>query len=172
MKTATVQKKAVAVHEIEVRPGQKFDAFDDVLTFAIEDKTRAYDLYSRFAERVQQPWTRKTFEGLAAEKLEQRKHLEEVKRTGQLLVKPQNVYNLKIADYVTTDVHPGENIDTREALILAIRVERDTLRLYTGLADRAGDAEIQGLFLALAQEQAQHLLKIETQFEDHVFAQN
>jgi rubrerythrin len=172
MKTTTAQKKAAAAHGIEVRPGQKFDAFDDVLTFAIEDKTRAYDLYSRLAESVQPPWTRKAFEELAVEKLKQREHLEEVKRAGVLRVMPRNVYNLQIADFVTADVRPGEDTDTREALIFAIRVERDTLRLYTDLSDQAGDTRIQNLFLALAQEQAQHLLKLETEYEDHVFAQN
>jgi rubrerythrin len=172
MKTTTAQKKAAAASGIEVRPGQKFDAFGDVLTFAIEDKTRAYDLYSRFAERVRQPWTRKAFEELAVEKLKQREHLEEVKRVGVLRVMPRDVYNLQIADFVTADVRPGDDTDTREALIFAIRVERDTLRLYMDLSDQAGDTQIQNLFLALAQEQAQHLLKLETEYEDHVFAQN
>jgi rubrerythrin len=172
MKTTTAQKQVTAARGLEVSPGRKFDAFDDVLTFAIEDKTRAYDLYSRFAERVQQPWTRKAFEELAAEKLKQREHLEEVKRAGVLRVLPRNVYNLQIADFVTAGVRPGEDTDTREALIFAIRVERDTLRLYTDLSDQAGDTQIQNLFLALAQEQAQHLLKIETEYEDHIFAQN
>jgi rubrerythrin len=172
MGTTTVQKKRAATRSSELSPSQKFDVFDDVLTFAIEDKTRAYDLYSRFAERAQHPWTRKAFEELAAEKSKQRKNLEEVKRAGRLNVVPQNVYNLKIADYVTAHVRPGEDTDTREALIFAIRVERDTLRLYTDLADQAGDTEIQSLFLALAQEQAQHLLKLETEYEDNVLAQN
>jgi rubrerythrin len=172
MKITTAQKKAAAARGIEVRPGQKFDAFGDVLTFAIEHKTRTYDLYSRFAERARQPWTRKAFEELAVEKLKQREHLEEVKSAGVLRVMPRNVYNLQIADFVTAEVRPGEETDTREALIFAIRVERDTLRLYTDLADQAGDTQIQNLFLALAQEQAQHLLKIETEYEDHVFAQN
>jgi len=172
METTTVHKKTAAARGLELSPSQKFDAFDDVLTFAIEDKTRAYDLYGRLADRVQQPWTRKAFEELAAEKLNQREHLEEVKRTGRPRLMPRNIYNLKIADYVTADVRPSEDTDTREALIFAIRVERDTLRLYTDLADQAGDTEIQSLFLALAQEQAQHLLKIETEYEDHVFAQN
>ena len=172
MKTATLPEKAAAARELEASPGREFDAFDDVLAFAIEDKTRAYDLYGRFAERARQPWTRQAFEELAAEKLKQRDHLEEVKRAGELRVMPQNVHNLKIADYVTADVKPGEDTDTREALIFAIRVERDTLRLYTDLADHAGDTEIQSLFLTLAQEQAQHLLKLETEYEDHIFAQN
>lgn len=172
METATVQKKRAAARSPELAPSLKFDVFDDVLTFAIEDKMRACDLYSRFAERARQPWTRKAFEELAAEKTKQRKHLEEVKRTGRLNVVPQNIYNLKIADYVTAHVRPGEDTDTREALIFAIRVERDTLRLYTDLADQAGDTEIQSLFLALAQEQAQHLLKLETEYEDNFFAQN
>lgn len=172
MKTTTVQKKAGAARGLEVSPSRKFDAFDDVLTFAIENKTRAYDLYNRLADRVRQPWTRQAFEELAAEKLKQREHLEDVKRDGILRVMPQNVYNLRIADFVTAEVRPGEDTDTREALIFAIRVERDTLRLYTDLADQAGDTQIQSLFLALAQEQAQHLLKLETEYEDHVFAQN
>jgi rubrerythrin len=172
MKTATLREKTAAVRGLDVSPGREFDAFDDVLAFAIEDKTRAYDLYSRFAERARQPWTRQAFDELAADKLKQRDHLERVKRAGELRVTAQNVQNLKIADYVTADVRPAEDTDTREALIFAIRVERDTLRLYTDLADHAGDTEIQSLFLALAQEQAQHLLKLETEYEDHVFAQN
>jgi len=172
MRTSTLKEKAPAAGILGARPALGFDAFDDVLAFAIEHKTRAHDLYARFGERARRPWARKAFEELAAEVLNQRERLEEARRYGILRVVPCNVPNLKISDYVTADVIPDEEVDTREALIFAIRVERDTLRLYTDLADQAGDTEIQSLFLTLAQEQAQHLSNLETEYEDHVFAQN
>jgi rubrerythrin len=176
MDTTTVTKKTAAARQLFRRElaeaGRDFSAFDDVLNFAIEDKTLAGDFYANLAAKAATPWTRKMFEDLARGKAEQLRALEEVKQRGYLRPRPEKVQNLKLTDYVTAEVLPRKEMEPREALIYAIRVERDTLRLYVNLADNAGERQIQNLFLAIAQDQAEHLRRLEVEYEEHFLAEN
>ncbi len=176
MKTATVGREEIFVGEPRPKgllptPTQEFETFADVLDFGLEEKTTVCDFYRGMAQTTALPSTKKAFQIVAAEKFKQKEHLLRVKPDWYLKYVPENVPSLKIADYVTAEVLPREDMNTREAFIFAIRVERDALRLYTDLADNARNAETQAAFLSLGQEQARFLLKLETEYERYVFAQ-
>jgi len=175
MKTTTVGREETVVGEPRPKgllptPTQEFETFADALDFGIEEKTTVCDFYRGMAQTTALPSTKKAFQMIAEEKFKQKEHLLWVKRDWYLKYVPENVPSLKIADYVTAEVLPREDMDTREVFIFAIRVERDALRLYTDLADNARNAETQGVFLALGQEQARFLLKLETEYERYFFA--
>jgi hypothetical protein len=175
MDTTTKNKTAtplVTSRAAAPRVAGEFTAFDEVLGFAMEQNTRSYDLYCLLSEKAKRPSTRRAFADLAGGKYAQRAKLETAQREGALRLAPENVPSLKVTDYVTADVVARDDMDAREALIYAIRLERDVLRLYTDLADNPGDHELQDLFLALAQDQARYLLDLEMEYEDHIFAQN
>ncbi len=171
-RTRTAAPTIVTTRKAAPRVAGEFTAFDEVLAFAMEQNTRSYDVYCLLSEKAKRPSTRRAFADLAAGKYAQRGTLEAAQREGVLRLAPENTPSLKVTDYVTADVTARDDMDTREALIYAIRSERDALRLYTDLADNPGDHELQDLFLALAQDQARYLLDLEMEYEDHIFAQN
>jgi rubrerythrin len=63
-------------------------------------------------------------------------------------------------------------MDTREAYVIALKVESGAYRHYVDLADQAATPEIQEVLFSLAEEVAKHRHKIEMEYDDYVFAQN
>jgi len=143
-----------------------------VIAFAVEQERRAYEFYAQLAKTVTNPWTRKALEEFAEREREHETKLRQIESQGHFRFVPKYVQNLKLADYLTAIVFPHEGMDTREAYALAIKAEASTYRLYLDLAHKVEEAEIRNLFLALAQEEAEHKLKLETEYDEHVFAQN
>jgi rubrerythrin len=75
------------------------------------------------------------------------------------------VQDLKIADYqVKMELRP--DMTYRELLMLAMQKELAANRLYTALADTTSDAKLSRIFRQLAQEEARHKLKFETEYDN------
>jgi rubrerythrin len=151
---------------------EELKTFEEVVEFAIREETKAYVSYMALAGQAKHPWTRKAFEEFAAEEVAHIDGLVEMKRAGHPSIKPENVPDPRIDEYLTAEVLPREDMDTREAYILAIRAEEAAVNLFRDLAAKAVVTEIQEFLLALAQEEAKHKLKLETEYEDRVLDQN
>lgn len=147
-----------------------FTTFEEVLEFAMANEERACAFYDGMAKRVRLASTRKAFKGLARQCLKHHRRLDRVKRNGKMALEPKNVRSLQITKYVTKAVEPREEMDTREALMLAIRNTTTVQSMYAELAQQAGEVKIQDLFAALAQEEAELKLRLETEYDEHVFA--
>jgi rubrerythrin len=146
--------------------------FEEVVDFAIREETKAYVSYMAFASQAKHPWTRKAFEGFAAEEVAHIGRLVEMKKAGHAYYKAEDVPDLKTGEYLTAELSPSEDMDTREAYVLAIRAEEAAVNLYRELAAKAEVPEVQRLLLNLAQEEAKHKLKLEMEYDDHFQGQN
>jgi rubrerythrin len=153
-------------------PARSFKTFEEVLDFARENEEKTAAFYLGLAKTVERRSTRATFKSFAKRSLKHRRKLERMKNNGRLTVAPENVQTLKITKYVTRDVQPGADLDTREALVLAIKTAGAAQNLYADLAAQADDARIQTWFAALAQEEAEQKLKLETEYDEHVLKQD
>jgi rubrerythrin len=149
-----------------------FDAFGRILDFAINEEDKACDFYLRLAHRMKNPWTKKAFEALAREELKQKERLLKIKRERRVAPTFENVQDLKVTEYVTAEVHLREEMDAREVLVVAIKAKQAAERLYLDLAGKAKDRGAREALLQLAQDEAEHRRKLETEYDDHVFAQN
>jgi len=65
-----------------------------------------------------------------------------------------------MAEYAV-DVAPGPDMNYQGALVLAMKKEKAAFRLYTDLAASADDDKMKATFLALAQEEARHMLHLD-----------
>ena len=63
-------------------------------------------------------------------------------------------------------------MDYQDALIAAMKAEKAAYRLYTDLASATDNADLQGLFKNLAQEEAKHKLRFEVEYDDHILKEN
>jgi rubrerythrin len=138
---------------------------DEALGFAIGEEQAAADFYTRLAQRARTPGMKLALEDFAREEMNHKAKLEAVKAGGKLKPTAQRVADLKIADYVV-DVSPDADLDYRGALIVAMKKERAAFKLYTDLARTATDKAVKATFLALAQEEANHKLRFEVEYDD------
>jgi rubrerythrin len=174
-KTNPKNKPALAELDMTKAPAEapaESATFEEVVDFAIREETKAYVSYMALAGQAKYPWTRKAFEGFAADEVAHIGRLVEMKKAGHAYYKAENVPDLRTGEYLTADLSPSERMDTREAYVLAIRSEEAAVNLYRELAANAEVPEVQRLLLNLAQEEAKHKLKLEMEYDDHFQGQN
>lgn len=144
----------------------KFGSVDELLGFAIEKEEEANRFYMDLAGKMDRPAIRQVFQDFAGEELKHKEKLLGVKE-GKLLVSAESkVVDLKIGDYLVV-VPPSPEMDYQEALILAMKKEKASFKLYHDLAATTEDGNLQTLLLELAQEEAKHKLRLEMEYDEN-----
>ncbi len=142
---------------------KKIRTMADVLDFAIAGESESAELYTKMAVMVENPWMRKTLEGLAEEELGHRKKLKAVKTGWSALIR-EDAGDLGIAKTLE-NVSPHADMDYRELLVFAIKKEDVAHNLYKRLAVIFPEPELQDTFLKLAKEEAEHKRRFEMEYE-------
>ena len=138
---------------------------DDILNFAILSEQSASRFYADLAAKTDNRAMREVFEEFGRQELAHEAKLEKVRREGMtVLGPPKGVPDLKIADYLV-DVEPGPDMTYIDAIIIAMKREKAAFRPYTDLAAVVPDDDCRNLFLALAQEEANHKLRFEVEYD-------
>ena len=138
--------------------------FSGTLDFAIQREEQAYKFYSELARKVKSDEMRNVLTGFAEEELNHKATLSAMKNQK---AKPpdEKIRDLKISDYVT-DVEPAPDMTYRDAIIIAMKKETNSFRLYRDLAAITVNEDLKNTFLTLAQEEARHKLRFETEFQN------
>jgi len=126
-------------------------------------ETQDYKNTLKNADMVKNPELVKIIRKFATEEVEHKVKLEAVK-AGEVAIEEEEVGNLNIADYVS-NVEPHPNMDYRELLIVAMKKEKLSYKLYTDLAASAQTEQLKDFFLKLAQEEASHKLRFEVEYD-------
>jgi len=141
------------------------DTLEAILEFAIQREEEAHRFYSGLAQTAISPNMSNVFMDFAHEEMGHKAKLLAVKSGAIKLSSDNKTWDLKISDYVV-DVEPRDDIDFQEALILAMKREKASYRLYSDLAETVADSEAQKLFLFLANEEAKHKLRFEIEYDE------
>jgi rubrerythrin len=64
------------------------------------------------------------------------------------------------------------NMSYQDILILAMKREEQSMRLYTDMGEKVEDAQLKSLFRKLAGEEAKHKNKLETEYDENVLREN
>ena len=142
---------------------------DEVLHFAIASERAANQFYMGLAAQMESQEMREVFEDFAREELEHKAVLEGMNR-GKVM-EAEDVADLKISDYVV-DVEPQSDMDYKDALVLAMKREKASFRLYIKLAGLTLDNNLRRTFLLLANQEAKHKLRFEVEYDDVVLKEN
>ena len=142
---------------------EKFGSVSEVLDFAISREVEARDFYIKLADMVEKPEMAKVLSDLAAEETEHKAKLEAVK-AGEIVIDEEEVGNLGIADYVT-DVEPHAKMNYVDLLVIGMKKEEKSCKLYADLASAARTQELKDIFLKLAQEERGHKLRFEVEYD-------
>lgn len=144
----------------------KFGSVDGLLDFAVQKEEEANKFYNDLAGKMDRPSMRQVFQDFAKEELKHKEKLLGVKAGKSLEPAEKKVVDLKIGDYLV-DVAPSEDMDYQEALILAMKKEKASFKLYTDLAATTEDGNLESLMLGLAQEEAKHKLRLEMEYDEN-----
>jgi rubrerythrin len=152
----------------------KFGSVQEILEFAIQKEEESRNFYLEWSGLVEKASMKKKLQDFANEELKHKEKLAAVKENKlqmQSLRPAKKVIDLKIGDYLV-DVDPTTHMDYQGALILGMKKEKKAFKLYNDLAEMAQNEDIRTLFLGLAQEEAKHKLRLETEYDEYVLTEN
>ncbi len=150
---------------------KEFKNIDDILSFAIEQEQKAVDFYSGLAHEAHSEEMKKVFIEFAEEEIRHKQRLTRIREEGVFTLPKQGVTDLKIGDYIV-EVKPVGKLTYEEALVVAMKREKAAFKLYSNLAERAPNAELKGIFEALAMEESRHKLRFELEYDEFVLREN
>lgn len=149
----------------------KFKTADEILDFAINKEEEAAQFYTDLAAKAEQWTMSKVFEDFAQEEIKHKEKVLAVKGGKLLAPVVDKVKDLKIADYLV-EVAPSPELDYQGALILAMKKEKASFRLYNDLAAATENDNLKATLLSLAQEEAKHKLRLEVEYDEHFLSEN
>jgi rubrerythrin len=142
---------------------KRFSSLDEIWDFAIGREIEARDFYKELSQWAERPQVADAFEDLAEDELRHRLKLESL-RAGKVDIRLEEVGNLGIADSMEA-AEPEANLSYADALIVAMQREKQAFRLYSDLASASQDPQIKSIFRKLAQEEAEHKLRLELEYD-------
>jgi len=148
---------------------RKFDSADEVLNFAIIREIDANIFYLRLSGMVKDAGLIKVLKNLAAVVLDHSNKLEAVK-SGKSGLDDVDVKKLEIFDYAD-DIAAEAVTDYIDLLVIGMKKEETSRKLYTDLAAITEGGELKDIFLRLAQQEAKHRQRFETEHE-HLTSQD
>ncbi len=151
---------------------QPCQTLKDVLDSAIVREEQAHAYYTELAASMDDPAMKQVFLEFAAEELEHKATLEAVKQGQYGLVDTTlPIPRLAITESLK-EVTPTRNMDYAAALSLAMKREKAAYMLYLRLSAEAKSQTLTELFLALAQQEANHKLRFEIEYDDVILKEN
>lgn len=150
---------------------REFKTTEEILDFAIGEEQSAADFYTNLAEQVNSSSVRKMFLEFSEEELQHKNKLENIKMGSIEYLPTEDVADLGLGK-ILVDVAPTSGMDYQDALILAMKKEKAAYLMYTRLAGVASDPAIRDLLLGLANQEANHKLRFEIEYDEHVLTED
>ena len=141
------------------------NSLEEIMNFAIGEEQAAVAFYTSLAAQTPSAEMRLVLQEIAGEERKHEARLKQMQAQGIQLSSGPQVPDLKVADYLV-EITPGPELSYRELLMLAMQKEMAAVRMYTALAEQVADADLRQIFRQLAQEEARHKLKFETEYDN------
>ena len=148
-----------------------FSSIDEVLDFAMKSEQEAVDFYTALAEKMQNDEMKTVFLQFAQEEVGHKARLQKIKDEQLFDMEVEKVNDLKISDYVVT-TKASADMEYADALVLAMKREKASFKLYSKLSERTEQPELKKVFQALAVEESKHKLRFELEYDDYVMREN
>lgn len=145
--------------------------FEKIISFAIEKEDEAAKLYKDLSGRVQKQNAKVMFDELAAEEIEHGEFLKGMTEESIPDLPSEKVTDLKISDYLV-DMPFKPDMDYQNILIMAMKREESAVKLYNDMATRVQGAKMKDLLRFMAQQEAKHKLRLETEYDNNILAED
>jgi len=151
---------------------EKFNSINEILDFAINEEQKAVDFYNQLAEKVTRQEMKDIFYQYSLEEIAHKQKLEAVKAGEKFNLRSKKVIDLKISDFILDIDIDKKEFTYQEALIIAMKKEKLAYKLYLELSEYAEDKDTKKLFLMLANEEANHKLRFEIDYDRDILSEN
>jgi rubrerythrin len=145
--------------------------FEGIISFAIEKEQEAAGLYREMSSLAKKRNAKVMFDELAGEEVKHKEFLEGMTEEGIPDLPLEEVTDLKISDYLV-DVSFKPNMDYQDILIMAMKREESAVKLYDDMATKVQEPKTKDLLKFMAQQEAKHKLRLETEYDDNVLAES
>jgi rubrerythrin len=150
---------------------KEFETIEDILDFAINSEQNAVDFYFKLASESRNDEMKQVFTQFAKEEMGHKANLLRIKANGTFTVKEETVIDLKMSDYLV-DIEPTPNMSYEQALVIAMKREKNAFKLYTHLSAKAPTADLKKIFQSLAVEESKHKLRFELEYDEFILKEN
>lgn len=148
------------------------DDLSKIIAFAIEREKDAVAFYTDLTEKARFAPQRELLLELADMERGHIRVLQTLEKKGFTKLTPKKPMNLRLGDYMVPWEKPLAELDYQGILLLAIKREETSYRLYTNLAEETDSEEEKVLFTRIAGEEAEHKLKFETLYDEDILKDN
>ena len=145
----------------------------EAIEIAILEEVKAYDLYTETSLKMNNPGSKKMLTELANQELGHKKMLENIvsnKELDKLQSKVQQGQT-GISDFLV-EVELNKNATPQDVLIFAMKAEEKAFKFYSDLKNHFAGTELEETFSKLANEEKNHKLKLEHEYEDNIYREN
>lgn len=150
------------------------NTFDEIIRFAIEQEEAAAAFYEGFSTQSKKKEIQQIFVELAKQEKGHKAKLESVLSKHEM-PSGKKLYpdpDLKIADYLVEIQGKVEELSYQDALILAMKRELASQKLYQDLLSQATDDELKTVFTYLLDEEKKHKHQLEAEYDDQILKEN
>ncbi|MEN6440404.1 MAG: ferritin family protein [Syntrophobacter sp.] len=143
------------------------EEYKKILSMAVGNEIAAYNFYKGVCDKTQDANLRSLFRDMAEEEKKHKIFLEDC-ISGARPLKFAEVTDYKVAEIVDK---PQLSLDMKpaDAIALAMKEEEEAMRMYQGLAGSSGSPEQKEMFLALANMEKGHKVKLEELYTSMAF---
>jgi rubrerythrin len=145
--------------------------FNEIIDFAVGREEAAVRFYRDLQSSSHFTEKRKLLQDLENMEKGHITILEGIRRKNVGALEIPDVQNLHISDYLVK-AEPSGELSYQDILIIAMKREESSHRLYGDLAGKSGDAETKKLFFKLASEEAKHKLIFEKMYDEEILTQD
>jgi rubrerythrin len=145
----------------------EFKSIPEILRFAIGKEKASRQFYYDVAARVTDPITQSVFEAIG---LEEQKHIDalelELMKLG-ITVDVDAEFDENEKRWLKTVEmdEDAENMDFREAMLIAIQKEKASHQLYIQILGLIQQPEYRDIFRQLAEEEMRHIVQFEREYQ-------
>jgi rubrerythrin len=148
-----------------------FSSFEKIVEFAIDREEDAIQAYGAMSGKAKVPGLKNLLLELQSEEQNHKKLLEDLNKKELQDLQIKDVLDLKISDYLVEEPL-SDNVTFQDLLIFAAKKEQKAVELYTVMRDRLDRPEFIKLFDYLIEQEKNHKLKLETEYDDSVYQED
>jgi len=141
--------------------------FEDIIQFAIKREEDACKAYGEMSEISETPGLKKLLLELQAEENKHKELLQGITSVDIGNLETHKVVDLKISDFLTEEPTTPD-MTFQDLLIFAAKKEQQAVELYTGMKAAVNSDELKKMFDFFIEQEKEHKLKLEKEYEKHV----
>ncbi|MBD3181812.1 rubrerythrin [Candidatus Poribacteria bacterium] len=144
--------------------------YEEIMNFAVEKEIEAAELYKKLGGMVEKKSAQVMFSELMEEEVKHKEFLQDMSKEDIPDLKIKDTPDLKISDYLV-DVEFKPDMEYQDILIMAMKREESSVKLYDDMASNASDAKLKKLLNFMSQQESKHKLRLESEYDQNVLAE-